>query len=205
VEDSGRSDSHNSAPFRLQSLEKVTLASLFSHAVAALSIGMPFYRPGCSKRVWAIGAVCSVIPDLDVIGFRFGIRYGDFWGHRGFTHSIVFAASLAVAIVTLGFRGDASGLTRFSLWAYFFLATVSHGLLDAMTDGGLGVAFFSPFDNHRYFLLWTPIRVSPIGVGRFFSDRGLAVLQGELLWIWLPAALFAVGVWFLRRRGTAEA
>jgi len=151
VEDSGRSDSHNSAPFRLQSLEKVTLACLFSHAVAALSIGMPFYRPGCSKRVWAIGAVCSVIPDLDVIGFRFGIRYGDFWGHRGFTHSIVFAASLAVAIVTLGFRGDASGLTRFSLWAYFFLATVSHGLLDAMTDGGLGVAFFSPFDNHRYF------------------------------------------------------
>ena len=179
------------------------LASLFSHAVAALSIGTAFYRPGRSKRVLAIGALCSVIPDLDVIGFRFGIRYGDFWGHRGFTHSIVFAALLAVAIVALGFRGDASGLSRFPLWAYFFLATASHGLLDAMTDGGLGVAFFSPFDNHRYFLPWTPIRVSPIGVGRFFSDRGLAVLQGELLWIWLPAALFAVGVWFIRRRGRA--
>src|SRR6267142_2414530 len=114
----GGSDLHNSAPFHLQSLEKVTLASLFSHAVAALSIGTPFYRPGCSKRVWAIGAVCSVIPDLDVIGFRFGIRYGDFWGHRGFTHSLVFAALLAGAIVTLGARRVLPGLTRFSLWAY---------------------------------------------------------------------------------------
>ena len=196
-------DLHNSAPSRLQSREKVTLASLFSHAVAALSIGTAFYRPGRSKRVLAIGALCSVIPDLDVIGFHYGIRYGDFWGHRGFTHSLVFAALLAGTIVTLGARRVAPGLSRFPLWAYLFLATASHGLLDALTDGGLGVAFFSPFDNHRYFLPWTPIRVSPIGVGRFLSDRGLLVLQSELLWIWLPAALFAVGVWFIRRRSTA--
>jgi inner membrane protein len=179
------------------------LASLFSHAVAALSIGTCFYRPVASKRFWVMGAVCSVIPDVDVIGFGFGIRYGDFWGHRGFAHSLVFAALLAGAIVVLGYRQGALGLSRFSLWTYFFLATASHGLLDAMTDGGLGVAFFSPFDNHRYFLPWTPIRVSPIGVGGFFSDRGLAVLQSELLWIWLPAALFAAAVWFIRRRGQA--
>jgi inner membrane protein len=88
---------------------------------------------------------------------------------------------------------------------YFLVATASHGLLDAMTDGGLGVAFFSPFDNHRYFLPWRPIHVSPIGVGRFFSERGLAVLQTELLWIWLPAALLAVSAWLLRRRSPAEA
>src|SRR5260370_33038895 len=68
-----------------------------------------------------------------------------------------------------------------------------------MTDGGLGVAFFSPFDNHRYFLPWTPIRVSPIGLGRFFSPRGLEVLQSELLWIWLPAAVLAIAAWPVRR------
>ena len=176
------------------------MASLFSHAVAALSIVTCFYRPGIPKRVWAIGALCSVIPDLDVVGFAFGIRYGDFWGHRGFTHSLVFAALLAGAVVILGFWGGAPDLSQLSLWTYFFLATASHGLLDAMTDGGLGVAFFAPFDNHRYFLPWTPIRVSPIGVGRFFSDRGLAVLQSELLWIWLPAILLAALVWVVRRR-----
>ena len=27
--------------------------------------------------------------------------------------------------------------------------------------GGLGVAFFSPFSNARYFLPWRPIRVAP--------------------------------------------
>jgi inner membrane protein len=60
---------------------------------------------------------------------------------------------------------------RFTLFTYLFLATASHGVLDAMTDGGLGVAFFSPFDNRRYFLPWRPIVVSPISIARFFSGR----------------------------------
>ena len=63
------------------------MASAFSHAVAALSIGTCFYRPEIPKRVWVAGALCSVLLDIDVIGFRFGIHYG----HRGFTHSLAFA------------------------------------------------------------------------------------------------------------------
>lgn len=176
------------------------MASPFSHAVAALGIGACFYRPGTPKRVWAAGALCSVIPDLDVIGFRFGIPYGDFWGHRGFTHSLAFAAVLATAALAIGFWRKAAALGRFPLWVYLFLATASHGLLDAMTDGGLGVAFFSPFNSARYFLPWTPIRVSPIGIGRFFGPRGLEVVRSELLWIWLPAALLLVSAWLIRRR-----
>jgi inner membrane protein len=175
------------------------VASPLSHAVAALSIGACFYRPHIPKRVWLIGAACSAIPDLDVIGFRFGIRYADFWGHRGFTHSLVFAALIAGAVTLIGFRRGAPNLGRFPLAAYVFLATASHGVLDAMTNGGLGVAFFSPFDNGRYFLPWRPIRVSPIAVGRFFGPRGYAILQSDLLWIWLPAGLFAVLVLLLRR------
>jgi inner membrane protein len=181
------------------------VASAFSHTAAALAIGACFYRQGIPKRVWPIGALCSVIPDLDVIGFRFGIHYGDFWGHRGFTHSLVFAALLASAALLLGFPRGAAGFGRLSLWICFFLATASHGLLDAMTDGGLGVAFFSPLDNRRYFLPWTPIRVSPIGVGRFFSAPGLAILESELLWIWLPAVLVVLAVWFVRRYRRASA
>jgi inner membrane protein len=177
-----------------------TMASIFSHAVAALGIGSCFYRPGVPKRVWIAGALCSVIPDLDVIGFRFGAHYGDFWGHRGFTHSLLFAALLASAAVLLAFRQTVPGLSQLALWTYFFLATASHGFLDAMTDGGLGVAFFSPFNTTRYFLPWRPILVSPIGVARFFSYRGLAVIQSELLWICLPAALLMAPVWLIRRR-----
>ena len=180
------------------------MASVFSHVVAALGIGACFYRPGTPKRVWVAGALCSIVPDLDVIGFHFGIRYGDFWGHRGFTHSLLFAVLLATLVSLFGFRHAVPGLSRFALWMYFFLATASHGILDAMTDGGLGVAFFSPFNNTRYFLPWTPIRVSPIGVTRFFSHRGLEVVQSELLWIWLPAALLIASAWLVRQRSAAR-
>jgi inner membrane protein len=152
------------------------------------------------KRFWIAGALCSVLPDLDVIGFRFGIHYSDFWGHRGFTHSLLFAAILATLIALLAFRKLSPAVPGFWIWTYLFLATASHGLLDAMTDGGLGVAFFSPFNNSRYFLPWRPILVSPIGVGRFFSERGFAVLQSEFVWIWLPAGLFAALMWLWRRR-----
>lgn len=140
-----------------------------------------------------------MLPDLDVIGFRFGVQYGDFWGHRGFTHSLVFAAILAGAVAAVVFRRGPSGIERFTLFAYLFLATASHGVLDAMTNGGLGVAFFSPFVNRRYFLPWRPILVSPIAVTRFFSQRGYAILRSELVWIWLPAILFAALVLTLRR------
>jgi inner membrane protein len=174
------------------------VASALSHAIAALSIGTCFYRPRMSKRVWAAGVFCSVLPDIEVIGFRFGIRYADFWGHRGFTHSLVFAALLASVVAIIVFRRGAPGIGRFPLFSYLFLATASHGVLDAMTNGGLGVAFFSPFDNRRYFLPWRPIRVSPIAFGRFFSQQGYLILKNELLWIWLPAGLFAVLVLMIR-------
>src|SRR6267378_8050335 len=61
--------------------------------------------------------------------------------------------------------GDSARWARWcptpGLWRFFFLATASHGLLDAMTNGGLGVAFFAPFCDTRYFLPWQPIVVSP--------------------------------------------
>jgi len=180
------------------------MASAFSHAVAAMSIGTCFYRPQISKGVWVAGTLCSVIPDLDVIGFRFGFRYGDFWGHRGFTHSLVFAAFLAGVVAVVLFRHRASGIGRFAMFAYLFLATASHGVLDAMTNGGLGVAFLSPFDNRRYFLPWRPILVSPIGVTGFFTPRGFAILQSELLWIWVPAMLFGSAVLMVRRTGRPD-
>lgn len=182
------------------------MATAFSHAAVALSIGSCCYRRGVPKKVWVAGVICSVLPDVDVIGFKYGVRYGDFWGHRGFTHSLVFAALLAaLAVVTVFARGTTSarasaGMSRTALFAYLFLATASHGLLDAMTNGGLGVAFFSPFDNSRYFLPWRPIVVSPISVLRFFNPRAQAILLSEFIWIWIPAGLLAACALMLRAR-----
>jgi inner membrane protein len=177
------------------------VATAFSHAAAALAIGACFYKPQIPARTWVLGAICSVFPDLDVIGFKLGIRYADFWGHRGITHSLVFAALLATVAIVIWFRERIPSITRLYLCTYLFIATASHGVFDAMTDGGLGVAFFSPFDNRRYFFPWRPIRVSPIGIGRFFSERCVAVIQSEFIWIWIPAVLLASAALLLRRHG----
>ena len=85
------------------------------------------------------------------------------------------------------------------LVVYFFAVTASHPILDAMTNGGLGVAFFAPFDNSRYFLPWRPIEVSPIGVRAFFTLRGLTVLQSEFIWIWIPSLTGMVVIWLAHK------
>jgi inner membrane protein len=80
----------------------------------------------------------------------------------------------------------------FFYFIFFFLLSASHGILDAFTNGGLGIALLSPFDNMRYFFPWTPIIVSPIGMKAFFSKWGLAVIKSEILWVWLPSFLVVV-------------
>ena len=179
------------------------MASLFSHAAAALAIGACFARPGVPKRVWALGACAAMLPDADVAAFALGIPYEHMLGHRGLTHSLLFAAALA-AILALA-AGTITGMSRGALWLYLFLAAASHGALDALTNGGLGVAFLAPFDGHRFFFPFRPIQVSPIGIARFFTARGWAVIRSELVWVWLPSALLAAGALTVRRAARRSA
>jgi inner membrane protein len=60
-------------------------------------------------------------------------------------------------------------------------------------------AFFAPFDGGRYFFPFRPVEVSPIGVGQFFGEWGLAVIRSELLRVWLPAGLCVALVVIFRR------
>lgn len=141
------------------------------------------------------GCIACILPDLDVIAFSFGIPYSSEFGHRGFTHSITFAAAVGL-LGALFYRQ----LRCPALMVFFFLfsATISHGVLDALTNGGLGIAFFWPFSDARYFFPWRPIRVSPIGLS-FFSEWGLAVIRSELVWVWLPCILIGMVLYLLRR------
>jgi len=175
-----------------------TMATLITHAVVATALGQAV-SPELRKQplFWVATVFCSMLPDADVIGFRLGIHYGDLWGHRGMTHSLLFAVVVGCA------AGALLGKTAKDRWwlaAFLFVVTASHGLLDAMTDGGLGVAFFSPFDPTRYFFPWRPIAVSPIGAGRFLSARGLHVLWTEICWVWGPALAVGMGLRVLGRR-----
>ena len=59
------------------------MPSAFAHVAPALALIPVFHRPGTPKRLWVLGAVCAVVPDLDVIAFGFGIPYDHPLGHRG--------------------------------------------------------------------------------------------------------------------------
>jgi inner membrane protein len=98
--------------------------------------------------------------------------------------------------------GVAAALFSTRAWRVALLVAVvvgSHGMLDALTDGGLGAALLWPFDENRYFAPWTPIPVSPIGL-RVLSPYGLSVALYELV---LFSPLLAYALW--PRRGLAPA
>jgi inner membrane protein len=164
------------------------MASILSHPAVPLAVAFALGPTRVPPALTAAACAASVLPDVDALGFMAGIPYGHPLGHRGFTHSLVFAL-LVGALSALFWRPlHTVPLVAFGV---VFLATASHGALDAMTTGGLGVAFFSPFSNRRYFFPWRVLVVSPIGVAPFFSTWGLRVLRSEVLWIWLPCAAVA--------------
>jgi inner membrane protein len=160
------------------------MPTILSHPAVALALRVP-------RRLALAGVILTILPDIDVIGFHFGVAYGSTFGHRGFTHSIAFAA-IAAALATLIVGGDRRA------FALLFVCAVSHGILDAMTTGGRGIAFFAPLSNQRYFLPWRPIRVSPIG------GLDARVLLSELRWVWAPAIVIATLQTLLRARSRAQ-
>ncbi|MDC1430722.1 metal-dependent hydrolase [Bacteroidia bacterium] len=168
------------------------MASVFGHSLAAVALGKSFTKEIRNPKFWILGIICSIAPDADVLGFKLCIPYDSFWGHRGFTHSFFFALLFGATITFLFYKTKRPVLTL-----YFALCTASHSLLDAMTTGGLGVAFFSPFENSRYFLPCRPIKVSPMGFQKFFSEWGLEVIKSEIIWIGIPllVLLLSISIW----------
>jgi inner membrane protein len=164
------------------------LPTIITHSFIGILSASIFKIKKLKFQFFFFSILCPILPDFDVIAFRFGIPYEHFLGHRGFFHSIFFAFILSIIIVAIFFRSkDISLKLKAGLITYFFILTASHGILDALTSGGLGIALFAPFDNTRYFFPYSPIKVSPIGIAAFFSDWGKRVMISEMLWVWLPA------------------
>ncbi|MFT3735123.1 MAG: metal-dependent hydrolase [Rhodocyclaceae bacterium] len=173
------------------------MPTILTHAAVPLAVGLGLGKPVVSRRLLIAGVFASICPDFDVVAFKLGIAYADTLGHRGATHSIGFALILAVIAALTAKPLHAR---RVVAAAFTFLSAVSHPLLDMLTNGGLGVALYWPWSDERVFASWRGIEVSPIGVSRIFSERGLNVLLSELLWVWLPAAVLCLVLYGLRRR-----
>lgn len=151
----------------------------------AVALGPDLVPPG----LLTLAVACALLPDVDALGLWLGIPYDHPFGHRGFTHSLPFAVALAAAGALLAPASEAQPALAFGVLA---VSAMSHGLLDGMTNGGLGIAFFSPFSNRRRFLPWRVVEVSPLRPSALLSRRGLHVLRSELRWVWLPCGVLAL-------------
>jgi inner membrane protein len=168
------------------------MASAITHFIVGAALALPALECPVVRNVmppWAVlvsTGMLAVAPDLDTFIMQAsGVPYDSFWGHRGFFHSpfflLLFAASLAM-IATQGHpRSAAVGVAL--MWAG---GAITHPLMDAMTDGGLGVMLLLPFSEARLFFSWRPIHVSPISIVRFFDNAGY------ILWSELPFCIAAL-------------
>lgn len=177
---------------------------MFTHPIVAIGLLPWFHHAVIPRSILMAGIILTCLPDIDVLGLKLGVPYLHLFGHRGFTHSIFFAVLFSGCVAWCLARISHSKLNI--VWFYFFLCMASHGLLDALTNGGHGIAFFSPFSNERYFLPFQPVEVSTLSVRRFFNGQGSDVIISEMLWIWAPFLfVFLAGmVWHLLVKKSAR-
>lgn len=175
------------------------MPTILSHPAVPLAVAYGLGRSAIPGRLLAAGVFASILPDCDVAAFYFHVPYAASLAHRGFSHSV--ACALVVALAGAGLHR----WFRTTFWRaglFLFAAMASHGVLDAFTTGGSGVAFWWPWSEARYFFPVQMIEVSPLGVSRFLSWRGLKVLVSEFVWVWLPLfSVTALAAAYRRRRG----
>ncbi len=175
------------------------MATLGHVAVGVVAARWRASRPGALPLgVAMVGlSALSLLPDEDFIAFRLGIPYAHPLGHRGMTHSLVFAVLVGL-LVALALRLRGRPALGDALLATVVVA--SHGVLDAFTTGGLGIEFLWPFDTRRFFAPLRFIPVAPLGA-RMLGERGLRVLVTEAV-LFLPA--WAYAFWPRRHRPPSD-
>ena len=171
------------------------MSTTFTHLVVPISMGLALGTRTITPRLIGLGCLLSILPDIDVIGFFNGISYHSPYGHRGFTHSIAFAAVCGGLVTMMHHKLKAKPIVTF-LFAAF--SVLSHGLMDSMTYGGLGIAFYWPLSDNRHFLPWRPLPVPTIGIRHFFTYWGWYVFKTEMFRVWLPLIATALAFWSIR-------
>ena len=167
---------------------------IISHPAIPVAIACAAGKPNVPRPLLATGVAASVIPDLDIVGLKFGIPFEHFFGHRGFSHSPIFG--LGIALLSL-LTWRKLGPSRSAVFGFVFISILSHGLLDAATNSTVGVAFLSPFSNERFLFPWRPIPVSPMD--RLLTFQGLMVVLVEASWVFVPCLMIGTFCRLLRQ------
>ncbi len=151
------------------------MATFISHPLLGAGASYILYQSqskASTKRFIILSTLCQWLPDIDTFSYLLSIDEQHSLGHRGLTHSGVFALGLALAVMTIFYRPLRSNPTQWwGHYIWFFLLTLSHGIFDALVNGVLGVAFFWPFSTQRYQFAWQPLMDVPIRFSEFFSAQ----------------------------------
>lgn len=146
--------------------------TVFGHA----ALGATMYgvlRPHTTTTRWGLSRyalllcclLLPVLPDADAV-MHFWVKYGHALGHRGVSHSILFALVFSIGLAWLLQRLGYAERTRQALGRMtlvFSLLMISHGITDTMTTGGKSPSLLWPIKSEG---VWSPKRfipVSPMG------------------------------------------
>ena len=134
-----------------------------------------------------LGAVIALLPDFDVVVWLL-LRPAGISPHRGFSHSLLFAA-ISALVFTIPARLRAGVPFTIALLALFG-AALSHPLLDFLMGAGPGIRFFAPFSETGYLFAFRGVPTAYYGLS---AASLLAVLLAPrtLLGIALEVLIFA--------------
>ncbi|MBA0343097.1 metal-dependent hydrolase [Stenotrophomonas maltophilia] len=202
------------------------MPSIITHAAVPLALWCAADRGRIPPRLLVAGVIAAMLPDADVLAFALHIPYADAFGHRGASHSLLFAGVLAALAAAFAFFGSgrpwsaphSPGSRR--PWSAVScqprLAPTKAGPTVASTVQAAVFVFVCAASHPLLDAMtsgglgvalawpWSEHRFfapwRPIRVSpfapQFFSARGVATLLSELRWVWLPLA-GAVVAWKL--------
>ena len=137
------------------------MPTILTHALLPLIAAAAVEDSKLSRRLVVVGMIAAVLPDADLISRAFGIPHTHDFGHRGVSHSLLFALLIGALGVLAAPMLNAG--RRASFW-FPFLSCVSHPLTDMLTNGGKGIMLLWPLAHDRFTWPLRPVEVSPIGL-----------------------------------------
>ncbi|WP_435414834.1 metal-dependent hydrolase [Polaribacter aestuariivivens] len=147
----------------MDSLTQIVLGAAVGEAVLGRKIG---------NKAMLYGAIAGTIPDLDVVASYFTDTVTALEIHRGFTHSILFSVLFAPLFAFIVSKYEK--YKNFKNWTLlFFLAFVTHPILDAQTTWG--TKLFWPLDIRLAFK--NVFVIDPLYTLPFLGFLVLALLQ----------------------------
>ncbi len=175
------------------------MPTIVSHSIIGI-FASKIFRVSNKPKFWILSIICPALPDADMIGYYLGVPYDHLFGHRGISHSIFFALLLGLLVYFLFFRKEnLSKFKSFMIFIYFSFITMSHGLLDMLTNATHGIPFFAPFDNTRYFFPYRPINAPSLDIEYFFREQFFEVLVGEIILIAIPISALMLLKFILKK------